>query len=179
MGVNIMLALGSLVMFATFLGSSNKVMIGNNQLASQNEYYIAALSYGQSVIDEAKTKHYQGTVMVGGVPAPSLLLGVETSAEKINYVDTMTVKGYASEQKFDDVDDYDGYSRLVNSPRAEGYRISASVNWADETNPNLVSATPTAYKRMLVKITSPYFPKIEKGGVTSQDTVKLTYVFAQ
>jgi hypothetical protein len=179
MGVNIMLALGSLVMFATFLGSSNKVMIGNSQLASQNEYYIAALSYGQSIIDEAKTKKYQDSVIVGGVKTPSTLLGTETAGEKISFVDTVTANGYASEQRYNDVDDYNGYTRLVNSPRAEGYRLSASVNWVDEMSPNKVSVAPTRYKRMVVNITSPFFPKIEKGGLTYADTVKLSYIFAQ
>lgn len=164
-----MLALGSLVMFATFLGSSNKVMIGNNQLASQNEYYIAALSYGQSVIEEAKTKAYK----------EGSFLGIDAPGEKVNWVDTVSTKGYASEMKFDDVDDYDGYTRRVNSPRAEGYLMMTTVNWADESSPNSGSIIETNYKRMIVKITSPYFPKVMKGGVEVADTVKLSYVFTK
>ncbi len=174
-----MLALGSLVMFATFLGSSNKVMIGNNQLASQNEYYIAALSYGQSVIDEAKTKSYQGFIMVGPTKTVSLLRGTETVGEQVSFVDTMTNKGFASEQKFDDVDDYDGYRRRVNSPRAEGYMLLTTVNWVDDANPNSVSVTPTDYKRMVVSVTSKFFPKITKGGVEVQDTLKISYIFGK
>ena len=169
MGVNIMLALGSLVMFATFLGSSNKVMIGNNQLASQNEYYIAALSYGQSIIEEAKTKAYK----------EGSFLGTDATAEKVTFADTLTSKGFLSELKFDDVDDYDGYKRKVNSPRAEGYIMTTTVNWADTTAPNTASITETSFKRMVVKITSPYFPKIVKSGVEVSDTLKLTYVFTK
>jgi hypothetical protein len=179
MGANIMLALGSLVMFATFLGSSNRVMIGNSQLAAQNEYYIAAVSYGQSVIDEAKTKAYQGYTVVGGTQTPSDLNGVESTGEQVSFIDTLTDLGYASQRKFDDVDDYNGYRRRVDSPRAEGYVVLASVNWVSELNPNTISATPTSYKRMLVRITSPYFPKIEKDGLHYQDTLKLSYVFAK
>lgn len=182
MGVNIMLALGSLVMFATFLGSSNKVMIGNNQLASQNEYYIAALSYGQSVVEEAKTKEYQGYIVVGSGPTAvktkSLLLGVESAGEKITWIDSLGAKGFASESKFDDVDDYDGYRRRINSPRAEGYIVSTSVNWVDESSPNSISVTPTRYKRMIVNVTSPFFPRVSKGGLEVPDTLKLSYVFA-
>ncbi len=178
MGVNIMLALGSMIMFSTFLGSSNKVIMGNSQIASQNEYYIAALSYGQSVIEEAKTKAFQGTIGVGPAKVKSLLLGYESTSEKISYVDTLTPLGFASEVKFDDVDDYNGYLRRVNSPRAEGYMMVTTVNWVDETTPKVVSATPTNFKLMTVSITSPFFPKIEKGGVSYQDTLKLSYVFA-
>lgn len=183
MGINIMLSLGSLVMLTTFLGSSNRVMLANNQIASQNEYYIAALSYGQSVLEEAKAKAYQGYFVTGSGPTAtktkSNLLGTETSAEKMNYQDTLTVAGFASELKFDDVDDYNGYVRKVNSPRAEGYVLTASVNWVDEANPILVSNTPTDYKRMSVKVTSPFFPKIEKGGVSVSDTVEVMFVFSR
>lgn len=182
MGVNIMLALGSMVMFATFLGSSNKVILGNNQIATQNEYYIAALSYGQSVIDEAKTKAFYGTITTGSGPLAvktrSLLLGTENSGERIAYADTLTAAGYASEAKFDDVDDYDGYLRRVNSPRAEGYMISTAVRWVNETAPSTVSTTPTLSKRMMVYVTSPYFPRVERNGSSYPDTLKLSYVFS-
>jgi hypothetical protein len=164
-----MLALGSLVMFATFLGSSNKVMIGNNQLASQNEYYIAALSYGQSVIEEAKTKAFK----------EGNFIGTDAVAEKITWTDTLTSKGFVSELKFDDVDDYDGYRRRIDSPRAEGYIVISNVSWVDESSPNTSSMTETLYKRMTIKITSPYFPKVEKSGIEYQDTLKLSYVFAK
>ena len=54
-------------MFGTFLGSSNRLLMGNTQIASQNEYYIAALSYGQSVIEEARTKKkYDGNLVPAG-----------------------------------------------------------------------------------------------------------------
>jgi len=181
MGVNIMLAIGSIIMFTTFLSSSNKVMMGNSQIASQNEYYIAALSYGQSVIEEAKTKMYEGPLSPGppkgGATTNSLFLGPETSGEKIGFVDTLGPRGFTSEERFDDVDDYDGYHRMVNSPRAEGYAISTSVNWVDKVDPNSISSSVTDYKMMVVKVTSPFFPKIERAGVTSQDTLKLIFFF--
>jgi hypothetical protein len=179
MRINMLLALGALMMFATFLGASNRVMIGNSQVSSQNEFYIAALSYGQSVIEEAKTKLYQGQIVVGPITTPSLLLGPETAAEVISTFDHLTGNGYQSEAKFDDVDDYNGYLRKIDSPRAEGYKLLTMVNWVSETDPNVISASPTRYKRMVVNVTSPFFPKIEKAGVERPDTLKLTYVFTR
>ena len=167
MGVNIMLAVGSLVMFATFLGSSNKVMIGNNQLAAQNEYYIAGLSFGQSIIDEAKTKKFK----------EGAFIGTDAAAEVVTGADTLSSKGFASERKFDDVDDYNGYKRRVNSARAEGYVIVTSVDWVEEDKPWKTSSTETNYKQLVVKVTSPYFPKVVKSGLEVSDTVKLWYVF--
>ena len=58
MGANMILTMGAILLFGVFLNTSNKLMIGNNQNASQNEYYVTALSLVQSVIDEAKTKQF-------------------------------------------------------------------------------------------------------------------------
>jgi len=179
MGVNIFLALGAMMMFSTFLGASNRVMIGNSQLSSQNEYYIAALSYGQSVIEEAKTKFYQGTIQAGPLKVPSLIIGIESGTETVPVPDLLKGNGYSSAQKFDDVDDYNGYVRRVNSPRAEGYLLTTTVNWVDETNPAVVSKTPTKYKLMVVNVTSPFFPKVENNGVERPDTLKVSYLFSR
>lgn len=185
MGANILLALGALAMFGTFLGSSNRVIMGNNQIASQNEYYIAALSYAQSIVDEAKTKKFKGhpptgsTSNDGSIVQTGNSIGIESLAESFPYPDTLTPKGYKSELFFDDVDDYNGYRRLVNSPRAEGYAMDVSVAWVEKTNPEEVRALPSTAKRMIVRVTSPYFPKIERDGLTYPDTLKLTYVFSK
>jgi len=185
MGYNILLALGALAMFGTFLGSSNRVIMGNNQIASQNEYYIAALSYAQSVIDEAKTKSFKGKTGVvtgtkdGASVSLSNTIGIESLDEKFPYPDTLSPRGYQSEFKFDDVDDYHGYRRLVNSPRAEGYMLHVAVAYVERDKPNKTESSPTTAKRMIVSVTSPYFPKIEKDGLAYPDTLKLTYVFSK
>ena len=58
MGANMILTIGAILLFGVFLNTSNQLMIGNNQIASTNEYYISALAIGQSVIDEAKTNSF-------------------------------------------------------------------------------------------------------------------------
>lgn len=185
MGANILLALGAIVMFGTFLGSSNRLMIGNSQIASQNEYYIAALSYAQSVIDEAKIKSFEDDIYSTPEPGKEVKvsevyhLGIESMDEKVGKFDTLGNMGYQSEMNFDDVDDYHGYSRLVNSPRAEGYHLFVSVNFVDDDHPTKVKFEVTDTKVMTVAITSPYFPKPERDGISSQDTLKLTYVFSR
>jgi len=196
MGANIMLALGAIVMFGTFLGSSNRVMMGNTQIASQNEYYIAALSYAQSVIDEAKTKAFsdeyapvlktvEGKMGVSVVVIPAgevkevYHIGTESADENVSSYDALREGRFASESHFNDVDDYNGYSRLVNSPRAEGYHIHISVAYVHDEDPNEVKHELTNSKKMFVSVTSPYFPKDERSGTAVQDTLKLSYVFTR
>ena len=186
-----MLTIGALVIFGIFLGAANKLMISNNQIASQNEYYLTAISLAQSVIDEAKTKAFDQKTVSGSVGARSSLtavasIGIDGLSESVPFPDTLCSstpyssnnRGYMSAVHFNDIDDYNNYYRLVNTPRAEGYRIRVYVNYANETSPDNQSMSQTYCKRMVVKVTSPYFPRVEDGaGVTIPDTLTLSYAF--
>src|SRR5258706_11807988 len=151
MGANLILAMGALVIFGTFLSSSNRLMMGNTQIAEQNEYYISAVSLAQAVIDEAKTKAFdQKTVNdTVTVTVPDSLtvfnkLGTEGGTENVPKPDvlvsaapyTATSPGYKSTYKFNDIDDYDNYQRTVNTPRAEGFSISVQVKYGSPTDPD-------------------------------------------
>ena len=189
MGANMLLTIGAVLLFGMFLSLSNKLMIGNNQIASQNEYYITGLSLAQSVIDEAKTKAFDQKTASGSVSSRSSLtspdsLGRDGSSElTVPAVDTLcssspyssTSKGYWSSIKFNDIDDYKGYSRLVNTPRAEGYKLRVTVNYASETSPDSSSMSRTYCKKITVKVTSPYFPK--QGDNGGPDTLTIPYAF--
>ncbi len=191
MGSNMLLTIGAILLFGLFLSLTNKLMIGNNQVAAQNEYYITALGLAQSVIDEAKTKafdHNTDTVDVLTTAGLTDLgsLGPDGMNEAFSSPDILTSdapysatnRGYLSSVRFNDIDDYNGYSRLVNTPRSEGYSMRVTVRYASEINPDLASASKTYCKVMTVKVTSPFFPKVDEGGgVTVPDTIKLSYAF--
>jgi hypothetical protein len=188
MGANMMLTIGSIVLFGIFLSSANRLVIGNNQIASQNEYYIAGLALAQSIIDEAKTKAFDEQTVTQAATSRSALtapgsLGRDGAGEAVPLPDTLTSvspysptnKGYYSALKFDDIDDYNGYSRLANTARAEGYLLSVSVSYASETYPDSAVSAKTYCKTMAVKVTSPFFPK--KTDSDAPDTLTVSYTF--
>ena len=189
MGGNMMLTIGAIVLFGMFLSSSNKLMIGNSRIASQNEYYITGLSLAQSIIEEAKTKAFdQNTVNADTiVVSRSSLTGSSSlgpgSGETVPSRDTLssvtpynaTNKGYMSAVRFNDIDDYNRYVRLVNTPRAEGYILNVKVNYATETNPDIPQNTQTYCKKMTVQVTSPYFRNSMYNG--GPDTLTISYAF--
>jgi hypothetical protein len=181
------LAFGALLIFGILLTSSNRVMIGNVKIADENEFYISGLSAAQAVLDEAKTKAFdQRTVnrTIFTVDSLSASLGRD-GGEVIPSTDTLTSqspftqssRGYRSMIAFNDIDDYNGYRRLVNTPRAEGYKIQVTVKYASETGPDSVKSYRTFCKKMDISVTSPYFAKREIGGKTVSDTIKLSYAF--
>lgn len=183
MGSNIILAIGALVIFGTFLSSSNRLMTTNGQIADQSEYSIAALSVGQSVLDEAKTKAFdQKTAgLTSSIALPdsctaAASLGREgAEATTVPAIDTLTraspfsalSPGYRSMDKFNDIDDYNGYKRRVNTARAERYMVSVVVSYASPTYPDSAKATQTFCKVMKITVASPFM----------SDSVKLFYAF--
>ncbi len=183
MGTNVILAVGALVIFGTFLSSSNRLMTVNTQIAEQNEYYITAISLGQSVIAEAKTKAFDqktiGRLYAFAIPdSLSVVLGQDGVAEQPPNVPVPDIvstsapyspsnPGYSSTYKYNDVDDYNGYRRLVNTPRAEGYVVWSTVQYASPTFPDSTKAVRTFCKRMNVYVASPFI----------KDTVRLSYAF--
>jgi len=200
MGANIILAVGAIVIFGTFLSSSNNLMTGNTQIAEQNEYYITALSLAQSVIDEAKAKAFdQKTVAIDSVTIMKLTMTPPTldsmtapgslgkdAGETVPNPDTLTTAspfstitpGFRSSSTFNDIDDYANYSRRVNTPRAEGYRLRVSIGYANESYPDSAKAVRTFCKTMTVYVTSPFLPsRRNSSGTVVQDTVKLSYAF--
>jgi hypothetical protein len=182
MGANIILAIGALIIFGTFLSSSNRLMTGNTQIAEQNEYYISAVSLAQAVIDEAKTKAFDqqtvnDTVSIALVDSLTFQskLGPDGATETVPKPDTLVTgapytassPGYRSTYKFNDLDDYDGYHRKVNTPRAEGFIVTVQVKYVNATDPDVTSGIQTFCKRMRVTVTSPYMA----------DQVQLSYAF--
>ena len=175
MGTNVILAIGALIIFGTVLSSSNRLMSVNTQIAEQNEYCISAISLAQSIIEEAKSKAFDQKGNLAAPDSGSTFLGPDGLAETISQPDTLvgtspyssTNKGFLSMTKYTDVDDYNGYKRLVNTQRAEGYSLSTKVGYANPLSPNTTSVSKTFCKLMTVTVKSPYMP----------DSLTVTYAF--
>lgn len=172
MGDNLLLTLGAFMLFGKFLLSTNAFINNSREFAYQSEFYVTSLSLAQSVIDEAKTKAFDQKTVTKAVPSRdsltlSLQLGKDGFAEAIPNPDTLTSTGYKSNIRFNDVDDYNGYIRLVNTNRAGGYRIVVNVDYMSEGDPNVPSVQRTYCKRIRVTVSSPFTPQ----------PVALTYLF--
>jgi hypothetical protein len=170
MGINVILSLFALVIFGTFFSSTIQLMTNNTAIADQNEYFITALSLGQSVIDEAKTKSFDQKTVSAAVAVPDSLTAVAALGrelgESFSFPDTLTAgspfsslsPGYLSTVKFNDIDDYKGYQRLIKTARADKYTVSVDVYYVSPTYPDSTEAVPTFGKQMKVTVSSPYLP---------------------
>jgi hypothetical protein len=160
MGHSTLLTIGALVLLGSFILSSNDILSQNSVTTEQTEYVLTALSLAQSIIDEARTKAFDertATATASIADSLTFVLGPE-AGEGVPYPDTLAATGnYRSSSAFDDVDDYNGYVRLVNTARGTGYRLSTTVKYVSETNPDADSYPRTFCKKMTVSVTSPFF----------------------
>lgn len=158
MGNNMLLTLGALMLLGAFVLTANDMMLTNAQVPMESEHYLAALSMAQSIIDEAKTKAFDQNVVSGSVrdtTGLSSTLGRDGSGEDFLLPDTLAASGYWSLAKFNDVDDYNAYTRRVNTPRMTGYLVAVSVTYASPTYPDSSITRRSFCKKMQVSVTIP------------------------
>jgi hypothetical protein len=189
MGMNMMLTIGALVLLGMLFMSNNTLIRYQNQDSMDNEYTVAAYGIAQSIIDEAKLKAFDENTVAANIPDTTGLtlpanLGKDGNIEKLNgnasnpdSPDTLVTSapfsvanpGFRSAIKFDDVDDYNGYMRVMNMARAlEGDTVRVTVGYGDLNSPNTsLSTTRSFCKKMTVTVTGKYL----------SSPVILTYAF--
>ncbi len=121
----------------------NKTVVNNVTVELENKVYLTAFSLADDMIEEAKTKAFdESTIKFPTTSTANLSTTLGPEGET-----------YSS---FDDVDDYNGYSKLVTAPHAEDYNISCRVMYVDGNDPDEVVSHQTFYKKFEVTVSSPY-----------------------
>ena len=166
-----MITLGGLVLFGIFLLSTNSIILNQSDIAVSNEFYISAIGLGQSLIDEAKGKKFDEAAVAGTLNAIGNLtdpssLGRETG-ETYTTPDSSWTGSFRSLTAFDDFDDYNNYTRMVSTPRADKFSITSRIGYVSETWPDSTKTVRTFAKKMTVTVSSPYL----------SNTVVLEYLF--
>lgn len=158
MGDNYLLTIGTMVLLSMFVMNTNRMFFQNNIIISESEYVITATALAQTVLDEMKTKKFDEKTISNAVFDPDSLsttLGPETG-ETIVQPDTSGMTLYESMINYDDIDDYNGYIRSVDTPYVEDFTISVVVSFADPMDPETTSGSGTFCKIVEISASSPY-----------------------
>jgi hypothetical protein len=150
-------SLGALVLIALISLRFNSAVLENSTIETENKVYLTAFSLANDLIEEIKTKAFDVATINFPTTDPSIL----TSPYSL---------GPASNEhypNFNDVDDFNNFSRMIDAPHAENYLVSCSVYYVSETNLDYKVMTQTFYKRADVTVTSPYM----------KNTVQLSFIF--
>jgi len=139
-------SLGALVLIALISLRFNSAVLENSNIETENKVYLTAFSLANDLIEEIKTKAFDAATIKFPTTDPSVL----TSPY---YLGPAANEHYPN---FNDVDDFNNFSRMIDAPHAENYLVSCSVYYVSETNPDYKVMTQTFYKRADVTVTSPY-----------------------
>lgn len=157
MSAHSLLSMGSMLILSLTSMNFNSSVLENSTVQIENKVALTAFSLADDLIEEIKGKSFDEVTKPFPVSNPANL----TPADSLGPETGETYK------EFDDIDDYNGYSKSVNAPHAEDYRVVCLVQYVDGDNPDVVSSTQTFYKKVTVTVTSPYM----------KNSVSLSYIF--
>jgi len=64
---------------------------------------------------------------------------------------------YKSKMGLKDIDDYDGYTRIVDTDDIKGFTVAVVVDYVVYTSPDVPTTTKTWFKRVKITVTHPQY----------------------
>jgi len=159
MAYNQFLSIGAMALLALVSLRFNTTLLENKTTEIENKVYLTAFSLADDLIEEIKQKAFdEQTVEWRAIPVEQL-----SSSSAFGPVDP----GESSVITFDDIDDYHGYLKAVSLPHVENYSVMSTVEYVSATDPDVTSNTQTYFKKITVRVNSPYL----------SHPVKLSFIF--
>jgi len=163
----------SLVLFTIAVVNANRMLVDRAKNYYEEEAIKQATIYASSLLDEISRKKFDAKVQSYSYQSPSNFTDSQSyqwgpSATAKNYVnyngnpDTFSsdlayksIRGDDANYYFDDVDDYHGYIREVNTGFLKGFRLTVRVAYADTTGGVTIERTfQTFLKKVEVKVSN-------------------------
>jgi hypothetical protein len=162
MGGQTMITAGFFVLLILLVISANRMINESTVSIDEGDAINLSVDIGRAVISEVYRKVYdekwidsvyQATT---DYTAPSLL-GPE-SDERFALPDVVPYKSFL---RYDDVDDYNGYSRVVDAGSIKGFKVSVQVYYVDPST-FAKTNTQTYLKKVDVSVEHPTYlqPKV-------------------
>ncbi len=155
-----MLTAGLLVLLIMITISANRMLMDSSMTAYESESINIAADLAYSLITEATRKKFDENQLsyAGNVSVftASTSFGPE-SGEALSV--NPDVAPFQSVIKFDDLDDYHGYKRIVDGQSLKGFTITAKVSYVELNGSRQIVNTTAkrALKRIDVKVEHPFY----------------------
>ncbi len=156
-GVQSFLSLGAMMIFSLISLRFDSAVLQNVEVEVENKVYLTAFSLADDLLEEIKQRAFdEKTVtfkaITPGALTPAANLNKESGEEWPN---------------FDDIDDYNGYTKPVSLPHAEKYKITCQVSYVQSDDQDQISFAQTYFKKVEIFVDSPYL----------RHQVRLAYIF--
>lgn len=144
-GIQSFLTIGAISFLTLTTLNFNSSLLESTTVEVENKVYLTAFSLADDLIEEIKEKNFDEKTLVFPTTNRSNL----TSPQNL---------GRESEVYpfFDDIDDYNNFTRHIEAPYVETYDLSCRVYYVQEDNSNIESSVQTFHKRVEITVTSKY-----------------------
>ncbi len=143
--VQSMLSMGALVLLSLCSFRFNTSVLENSTAQIENKVTLTAFSLADDMIETIKQRSFDEATIEFPTGLANLTpygdFGPETGETFWTY---------------DDVDDYNNYTKTISAPHAENYHLLVKVNYVDGDNPDNEITTQSYYKKVTVYVSSPY-----------------------
>lgn len=154
--------IGAIALFSLISVRFDSAVLENTRVEVENKIYLTAFSLADDLIEEIKQKAFDEETVVFRSINP------EELTPRNNFAPEFRDAGETTDPAtWDDIDDYNGYSKYVSLPHAEGFQVTSQVEYVSASNPDVTSLTQTFFKRITVRVTSAYL----------SNPVKLSFIF--
>ena len=154
---NSMFSIGALLFLSLISLRFNTSVLENTTIETENKIYLTAFSLADDLIEEIKQKAFDAATINFPTNNPGDLTPANNLGPALS----------EASPDFNDIDDFNGYSRTITAPHAENYQVSCQVWYVDGNNPDFGVITQTFYKKVSVTVSSPYL----------KNPVSLTFIF--
>ena len=137
-----LLSIGALFLLSLISLRYNSSVLQNTTAETENKVYLTAFSLADDLIEEIKQKAFdERTIDFQAIAVDQLTLplGVESGEAWPN---------------FDDIDDYQNYSKPVSLPHVEDYTVTCQVSYVSSSGQDILDRS--YFKKVTIKVTSKY-----------------------
>ena len=168
-----LITLGMLSLLLLSVLSANRMIMDINESTFQAEAMTASSTIANDLLDEILTKKFDefsdstGTQPKSAFSPPPTTIGgtdggVEwgpsaTEKSQVGSLDSSYTGDFKSITKFNDVDDYNGYKRMVSANNISGFIAKVQVDYVNSNYPDVPLTTQNTYKRVLVSVSHPIY----------------------
>lgn len=154
--VQSMLTMGALVLLSLSSLRFNTSVLENSTAQIENKVCLTAFSLADDMIETIKQRSFDEAT----VEFP-------TGLANLTAYDKLGPESGETYLTFNDIDDYNNYSKTVSAPHAENYSVMCKVVYVDGNNPDNEISTQSYYKKVTITVSSPYM----------RDDISLSFVF--
>lgn len=161
MGAQQFLTIAGIVIFSFFTLSSNSARLNQTSSSNFNEAILVAADLGQSLIEEIHSKAFDENTVSSAVDTvidltlPNLL-SYDSGEGLKNEHGYAKTHGYDVSTTFDDVDDYNGFSRDYSDKLLDNFNTSVKVYYVNPSDPSQLCYSRTFAKKVEVAVSNPY-----------------------